>query len=95
MQDDFAAKVGFLRQVYEARIADLEIKESTLRQQFELSATNESIVKSGNARRTSITGNTNNNNNNSSSAFSSTIPSRTTRNARLRKGTTRNSADAN
>lgn len=34
LQDDFSSKLGFLRQVYEARITDLEMKESTLKKKF-------------------------------------------------------------
>ncbi|CAJ1991662.1 hypothetical protein conserved [Leishmania donovani] len=30
MQEDFTSKVGFLRQVYEARIGDLEVRETTV-----------------------------------------------------------------
>ncbi|CAD2216317.1 hypothetical protein AGDE_07814 [Angomonas deanei] len=34
MQDDFSSKLGFLRQVYEARITDLEIKEASVQKGF-------------------------------------------------------------
>lgn len=34
MQDDFSSKLGFLRQVYEARITDLEMKEATYQSGF-------------------------------------------------------------
>ncbi|KAK7199725.1 hypothetical protein NESM_000018600 [Novymonas esmeraldas] len=30
MQEDFTSKIGFLRQVYEARIGDLEVRETTM-----------------------------------------------------------------
>lgn len=34
LNDDYASKLGFLRQIYEARIADLEVKEASYRTKF-------------------------------------------------------------
>lgn len=34
MQEDFSSKIGFLRQVYEARIGDLEVRESNIGKRY-------------------------------------------------------------
>lgn len=34
MQEDFSSKIGFLRQVYEARIGDLEVRESNVTKKY-------------------------------------------------------------
>lgn len=56
LNDDYAAKLGFLRQIYEARIADLEIKEASYRSKITLGEigggnASSSLPSSGNGKR--------------------------------------------
>ncbi|KAG5470522.1 hypothetical protein LSCM1_01766 [Leishmania martiniquensis] len=59
MQEDFTAKIGFLRQVYEARISDLEVRETMVSKrlgQLSVSPSQRGAADAGSRRASSASG---------------------------------------